>query len=79
MLELADSIRRDGVLRLHGEWPDGRGAVIHVFVCRDWRDVEGAPHQPKTSESDHPVHLFAAFGPGVLGIRNALVADHGTV
>jgi hypothetical protein len=46
MLEVADNIRRDGVLRLrlHGKRLDGRGTVIHVFICRSWHDEQGAPH-----------------------------------
>ena len=44
MLDVADSVRRGGVLRLrrHGERLDGRGAIIHVFVCRDCRDAQAA-------------------------------------
>ena len=65
MLEVADSVGWCGVLRLrrYGQRLDGRGAVIHVFVCRDWRDAHGAPHQPHTNESDHPVLPFVALDP----------------
>jgi hypothetical protein len=41
----------------------GRGAVILIFLCRDWRDAQGASHQPQTKESDHPVLLSVALGP----------------
>jgi hypothetical protein len=43
MLEVADTVGRGGVLglRRHGQRLDGRGAVIHVFVCPDWRDEQG--------------------------------------
>jgi hypothetical protein len=47
MLEVADSVGPGGLLRLrrHGQRLDGRGAVIHVFVCGDWRDAQAAdPH-----------------------------------
>jgi len=54
MLEVADSAGRGGVLRLrrHGQRLDGRGAVIHVFVRRDLRDAQGAPHQQQTNQSN---------------------------
>ena len=41
MLEVADGIGPDGVLRLRldGKRLDGRGAIKHVFVRRDWRDA----------------------------------------
>jgi hypothetical protein len=34
-------------------------------VCRDWRDEQGASHQPRTKESDHPVAgiLVCVVGP----------------
>src|SRR4029077_9645123 len=62
MLEVADSVGRSGVRR-HGQRLDGRGTVVDVFVCRDRVTPWGAPHQPQTNESDHPVLLFVALGP----------------
>jgi hypothetical protein len=64
MLEITDSVGRGGVLRLRrpGQRLDGRGPSLHVFVCRDRHDAQGAPHQPQANESDHPVLLFVALG-----------------
>ena len=42
--------------------PMAVGPSYRVFVCRAWRDAHGAPHQPQTNESDHPVLLFVALG-----------------
>jgi hypothetical protein len=51
------------IFNKHGTSGKRADLIVIVFVCRDGRDAQGAPHQPQTNDSDHPVLLFVALCP----------------